>query len=159
MAKKTKKLNFQDIAKLVSEDQQIQADKWATGISGRYHRPQQLTLLDLLKKHDDQHPNHVAVPQNMPHNAQMMVELIGDAVLKVADISAAMEMAKANPIIEDNEKAHLRIDSIINKTTRIKEIVESIGEDIDTFAITLEDESVAGKSPWEKKETVEKEEE
>ena len=158
MAKNKKKLKFQDIAKLVTEDQTIQADKWATGISGRYHRPQQLTLLDLLKKHDDQHPNTVTVAQNMPHNAQMMVELIGDAVLKVADIGAAMAMAKSNPIIEDNEKAHLRIDSIINKTDRIKEIVQSIGEDIDTFRITLEEESPAGKSPWAKKEPVEKEE-
>tara|TARA_Y100000310_G_scaffold235817_1_gene238981 strand:- start:81 stop:560 length:480 start_codon:yes stop_codon:yes gene_type:complete len=158
MAKNKGKLKFKDIAKLVTEDSTIQADKWATGISGRYHRPQQLTLLDLLKKHDDQHPNFVKVAQNMPHNAQMMVELIGDSVLKVADITAAIEMAKSNPIIEDNEKAHLRLDTILNKTKRIKEIVESIGEDIDTFSITLEEESPAGKSPWDKKEPVEKEE-
>ena len=158
MAKNNKKLKFTDIAKLVSEDATIQADKWATGISGRDHKPLQLTLIDLLKKHDEQHPNYVRVPQNMPHNAQMMVELVGEAILKVADISAAIEMAKSNPIIEDNEKAHLRIDSIINKTKRIKEIVESIGEDIDTFSITLEEESPAGKSPWAKKEPVEKEE-
>ena len=147
MAKKKGKLKFDDVTKLVTEDQTVQADKWATGISGRYHRPQQLTLIDLLKKQDDQHPNHVRAPHGMPHSAQMMVELVGEAVLKVEQIRAALRLAQSNPIVAENEKAQIRLDTIINKTSRIMEIVNSIGDDIDKFSVVNEEDD-AGRSPW-----------
>jgi hypothetical protein len=147
MAKRKSKLKFEDVTKLVTEDATVQADKWATGVSGRYHRPQQLTLIDLLKKQDDQHPNYVRAPQGMPHSAQMMVELVGEAVLKVEQIRAALRIAQSNPIIAENKKAQLRLDTIINKTKRIMEIVKSIGTDIDGFSIVPDDDG-AGRSPW-----------
>ena len=147
MAKRKSKLKFDDVTKLVTEDQTVQADKWATGISGRYHRPQQLTLIDLLKKQDAQHPNFVRAPQGMPHRAQMMVELVGETVLKVEQITSALRVAQSNPIIAENKKAQLRLDTIINKTKRIMEIVNSIGQDIDKFSVVNEEDD-ADRSPW-----------
>jgi hypothetical protein len=140
MAKRNKKIAFNDLTRLIAEDQVGMSDKWATGISGRFHKPQAITLIDLLKKTDDpQHPNRARAPQGMPHNAQMMVELVGEAVLKIDEIATAIGFAKSNPVIEGNEKAHLRLDSIVNKVDRIKKIVESIGQDIDDFSIVNEE--------------------
>ena len=140
MAKRKKKIAFNDLTQLIAEDQVGMSDKWATGISGRFHRPQAITLIDLLKKTDDpQHPNRARAPQGMPHNAQMMVELVGEAILKVEEIAKAIGYAKSNPVIEGNERAHLRLDTMVNKVDRIKKIVESIGQDIDDFSIVNEE--------------------
>ena len=125
--------------KLLFEDVVGMQDKWATGISGRQVCPTALTLLDLLKKGDlnKQHPNEVAsvTPEVMPHNAQMLVELMGDLYAQALEVKSALRIARQNPVLVDRDEAKAKIDHIIKKINMIGQLVGSIGKDIDNFSI------------------------
>lgn len=129
------KISFNQLAQLVTEDQKAMSDKWATGISGRFHGASQLTLVDLLKKNDDQHPNHVTAPQGMPHSTQMLTELIGDLIVQAGHIQKAFDLAQENPVLDGKEKAINKLQVMSRKVSQIKEIVSSIADDVDSFSI------------------------
>ena len=129
------KLSFNQLAKLVTEDQKAMSDKWATGMSGRFMGPTQLTLVDLLKKHDNQHPNFVKAPQGMPHSTQMLVELIGDLVVQADHIQKAFDLALDNPVLDGRKEAASKLKGMSRKMSQIKQIVSSISDDVDNFSI------------------------
>tara|TARA_R110000751_G_scaffold190385_2_gene296194 strand:+ start:318 stop:734 length:417 start_codon:yes stop_codon:yes gene_type:complete len=129
------KLSFNQLTQLVNEDQVAQSDKWATGMSGRSMGPRQYTLVDLLKKNDDQHPNNTTAPKNMPHNTQMMIELMGDLLLHADNIQHAFELALENPVLEGKPKASEQLKSMSRKVSKIKSIMKEIADDVDNFSI------------------------
>jgi hypothetical protein len=129
------KISFNQLAELVTEDQVAQSDKWATGISGRFMGPSQITLVDLLKKYDHQHPNNTKAPGGMPHSTQMLLELIGDLVVQADHIQKAFDLALENPVLDDKEEAITKLKSMSRKVSQIKQIVSSISDDVDNFSI------------------------
>ena len=129
------KLSFNQLTQLVNEDQVARADKWATGMSGRFMGPRQYTLVDLLKKHDDQHPNNVKAPKGMPASMQSMVELVGNLLVDASQIQSAFELALENPVLGGKDKAIAELEGMSRKVSKIKEIVNSIAEDVDNFSI------------------------
>ena len=128
-------LSFNQLTQLVKEDQVAQSDKWATGMSGRSMGPRQYTLVDLLKKNDDQHPNNTKVPKNMPHNTQLMVELMGDLLLHAENIQHAFQLALENPVLEGKPKASEQLKSMSRKVSNIKAIMKEIADEVDNFSI------------------------
>jgi len=133
------KLTFNQLTHLVNEDQSIQSDKWATGISGRNMGPRQYTLVDLLKKGDVQHPNNVKAPKGMPASMQMMVELVGNLLVDADQIQRAFELALENPVLDGKDKAVSQLEAMSRNVTKIKQIVKDIADDVDTFSIESSD--------------------
>ena len=129
------KISFDQLAGLVTEDSVAQSDKWATGMSGRFMGPAQISLVDLLKKHDSQHPNTAKAPRNMPHSTQMLIELIGDLVVQAEHIQKAFDLALENPVLDGRKEATSKLKGMSRKVSQIKQIVSSISDDVDTFSI------------------------
>jgi hypothetical protein len=128
-------LKFDDLARLVNEDATAMSNKWATGISGRFQGHQQLNLVDLLKRGDDQHPNNVKAPAGMPHSMQSMVQLLGDLYLQVEQVKMAIQIAHSNPILEEREGSLESLEEMYKKLLRVEKIVLAVSEDIDNFSI------------------------
>ena len=124
--------------KLLFEDVLTMADKWAVGTSGRNAGPQPMSLLDMLKKSDNQHPNYVKAPGAMPHSVQNLVQLMGDLYVQSAEIKKSLLLAKANPVLDGKTKAKARIQKIVKKIGMIQKIINSMSIDIDGFSIEAE---------------------
>ena len=134
---KKKKVKFDDLA-FLAEDQTVQSDKWATGISGRAMATKTMTLLDLIQKTGSQHPNSAYAPPATMHGTDNLVELLGDIVVIATNVKDNLETAQKNPLIRDREESKRQIDGIIRKVYMIRKVVDSIGEDIDNFSINPE---------------------
>ena len=136
-----KKILFEDLANMTA-----QQDKWNPSMKGQGmgtpHGPQVVTLLDLLKNSDvnKQHPNNAAAPGPDIYGSQHFVQLLGDLFVQVEQIQAAITIAKRNPVIADNDGAHVQVDTMIKKLRMIKKLIESIGVDIDNFTVDIEDQ-------------------
>ena len=126
--------------KLLFEDILNMSDKWATGMSGRNAGPVPMTLVDMLKKRDHQHPNHVKAPDAMPYAIQPLLQLIGDLYLQADDLKKAIKVAKYHPVLQDRKASHDHLDKIVHKIKVIKKLCKSIGKDIDNFTIEKPDE-------------------
>ena len=129
-------LKFDDLVVLVNEDQTAMSNQWATGMSGRMQGAQQLNLVDLLKRNDDQHPNNVKAPPGMPHSMQSMVQLLGDLYLQVEQVKMAIQIAHSNPILEEREGSLESLEEMYKKLLHVEKIVLAVSEDIDSFSIT-----------------------
>ena len=128
-------LSFNDLTKLVTEDMSAMSDKWATGLSGRFKGPSQFTLVDLLKKQDEQHPNFVTAPKAMPHSMQSLLELLGDVVVRADECGRAFDLASENPVLHGRDKSKAELASMRRKIGHVKQIVKSIADDVDNFSI------------------------
>ena len=129
-----KKVTFDDLA-VLAEDQTVQSDKWATGISGRNMGTKTMTLLDLIQKTGSQHPNDAYAPPPKMYGTDNLVQLLGDIVVLSISVKDNLEIAQHNPIIRDQKDSMRQVDGIIRKVLMIKKVVDSIGEDIDNFSI------------------------
>jgi hypothetical protein len=128
-------LSFKDLAKLVTEDMSAMSDKWATGLSGRFKGPSQYTLVDLLKKQDEQHPNFTKAPKGMPHSMQTLIELLGDVVVRADECGRAFDLASENPVLIGKDKSRAQLASMRRKIGHVKQIIKSIADDVDNFSI------------------------
>ena len=124
--------------KYLLEDVLAMSDKWATGTSGRNVGPEPMSLLDMLKKSDNQHPNYIKAPGSMPHSVQNLVQLLGDLYVQSAEVKKSLLLAKANPVLDDKTKAKAQIQKIVKKIETIQKIINSISIDIDGFSIESE---------------------
>jgi hypothetical protein len=153
-------LKFSDLVDMLSEDasgQQAYGDKWATGISGRNQGTQQLSIVDMLKQGQmSQHPNKVKASPGLPHSTQNMVQLLGDLFLHIDQVKQSVQVAAANPILDERPGALDALERMAEKLTNIQKSVTSIGKDIDDFSIDPSKKEPkkkkSGKSGKEKKE-------
>ena len=129
-------LKFSDLIKLIAEDSTAQSDKWATGISGRYHGTQQMSIVDMLKQGQmDQHPNKVKAAPGLPHSTQNMVQLLGDLYLHIDQVKHAVNIANSNPVLDERPGSKETLEEMIKKLGEAQKIVMSVGKDIDEFSI------------------------
>lgn len=128
-------LKFDDLVNLINEDQTAMSNKWATGISGRMQGAQQLNIVDLLRRQDEQHPNNVKAPIGMPHSMQSMVQLLGDLYLQVEQVKTAIQIAHGNPVLEEREGSLESLEEMYKKLLHVEKLVLAVGEDIDNFSI------------------------
>ena len=117
--------------KLLEEDQIAMYNKWVRGIATREQKPSHVTVGDLLQAsgRNDQNRAPLELPYPMTHIVEDM-----DALFLAADnIEAKARKTKDNPLVTESEDATQGLDKFIERCEKIKKILNSMTQNLDTI--------------------------
>tara|TARA_R100001163_G_scaffold728_6_gene1100 strand:- start:7295 stop:7774 length:480 start_codon:yes stop_codon:yes gene_type:complete len=115
--------------KLLEEDQVKMYNKWVRGIATREQKPTHVTVGDLLQA-SGRNDNNKA-PLQLPFPLTHIIEDMGTLYLATDNIQSKADMAKNNPVVTESDNAKQSLDGFIKKCLKIKNIIESMTNDLD----------------------------
>lgn len=115
--------------KLLNEDQIKMYNKWVRGIATREQKPSHVTVGDLLQASGRNDNNRA--PLQLPYPLTHIVEDMGSLYLAADNVQAKATMAKNNPVVTESDNAVESLNGFIKKCRRIKNIIESMTDDLD----------------------------
>ena len=115
--------------KLLNEDQIKMYNKWVRGIATREQKPSHVTVGDLLQASGRNDNNRA--PLQLPYPLTHIVENMGSLYLAADNVQAKATMAKNNPVVTESDNAVESLNGFIKKCRRIKNIIESMTDDLD----------------------------
>ena len=117
--------------RLLEEDQIKMYNKWVRGIATREQKPTHVTVSDLLQA-SGRNENDKA-PLELPYPMTHIVEDMGGLYLAAANLQTKAEQTKNNPVVFESENAAKSLDDFIIKCRAIKEIIESMTNNLDVI--------------------------
>ena len=117
--------------KLLEEDQIAMYNKWVRGIATREQKPSHVTVGDLLQASGRNDQNRA--PLELPYPMTHIVEDMGALFLAADNIEAKARKTKDNPLVTESEDATQGLDKFIERCEKIKKILNSMTQNLDTI--------------------------
>lgn len=106
------------------------------GQSAMTHKPQKVTLLDLLKQAKNWEEEMGKAPNRLPFPLQDgLSEQIGDLYVRTAEIRQKVADSTKYSIIKDNESASKSVQKVHNKLSAICSAIKDVVQDLDGLSV------------------------
>tara|TARA_R110002051_G_C8526707_1_gene468866 strand:+ start:261 stop:665 length:405 start_codon:yes stop_codon:yes gene_type:complete len=123
---------------LLHEDLTMVSNQYTAGTT-RAHKPVKVSILDIIKSWKDANNTDpeglsTAKPTLYPLN-DAFVERLADEFLRCNDFQNELSTLYRNPAIQDNDRYKKSVKVLFKKFKKIKNIILSMGNDMDNLAI------------------------